>query len=634
MRREIYLRRTDLENGLDAYFRELKKAGFFSDDVENVLTVESLGRVTAMPIYAKRNVPHYTSAAMDGIALRSSSTFGASEASPIVLEKGKDFTFVNTGDPIPDGFDAVLMIEKVRVIDRDKVMIFEPVFPTNDIRPIGEDVTVGEMIVTRYHKIEHYDIPLFLAAGVFEIPVIRKMKALVIPTGDEIVPPNDVISGGKIPETNGSMVKAFLVENDVEADVHSVVADNPERLEKILKRSVETYDMVFTIAGSSAGSKDYTYRVIGKLGKLVVHGMNIKPGKPVILSVMGRKPVIGLPGFPVSLDIVLQKVVKSLILRKYKTFEKIELRTSAVSSVRMSSSISEKEYVRGALAQVDGKVIFSPLKRGAANLISLTRHDALLTIEKGKAVVDEGEKVIVDYNGTDLEKKILVVGSHDILIDVLADLVKTRDHEIVLSSSSVGSMGGIIAISKGYAHLAGTHLFDPETGEYNIPYVKKFMTSYILVNMSYRIQGLMLRKGNPKNIRGLEDLTRDDVIFVNRQKASGTRVLLDYLLRKEGINPSEIKGYCTEEISHMNVAVKVKEGLADAGMGIESAARVMDLDFIPMVKERYDLLVEKSFFESKIFKEIMEILKSEEFKRVAERIGGYDLSKSGTVIKS
>ncbi len=633
MKRKIYLKKMDLEDGLEEFMEVLESEGFFEVESEIIETVDALGRITAKAIHARRSVPHYTSAAMDGIALRSESSYGASETSPKILRKGEDFVFVNTGDPIPAGFDAVLMIEKVKVLNDDEVMIFEPVFPGNDLRPIGEDVAAGEMILTRYRRIEHHDIPLLLAAGVFEIEVLKKLRAAVIPTGDEIVPPFEAIRSGAIPETNGPMTTAFLKEMNVEATLVDVVKDDPELIRKAIESAVEKSDIVFTIAGSSAGSKDYTYRVLEDIGKVVVHGMNIKPGKPVILAVVYGKPVIGLPGFPVSLEIVLQNVVKPLILRKYRTVEKIPRTVKAVSSVRMTSSISEKEYIRGTVGKVRGRVVFSPLKRGAANLVSLTRHDAMLIVEKGKMVVDEDEEVEVLFRGGDLERKILVVGSHDVLIDILADLLKERDYRIQLSSSSVGSMGAIIAVSRGYAHMGGTHLLDPETGEYNIPYIERVTKDYILVNMSFRIQGLIVQKGNPKGIKGLEDLVREDVRFVNRQKASGTRVLLDHMLKKMGIDPSSIKGYESEEISHMNLAVKIKEGLADVGMGIESVARILDLDFIPLAKERYDLIVEKSFAESDLFKAVLDVLRSEDFKRAAEEIGGYDLSMSGRVMR-
>ena len=634
MRRKIYLRKRDLEDGKREYFEELERAGFFEDEIEIIRTIDSLKRVTAKPIYALRSVPHYTSAAMDGIAVRSEITIGASETSPKILKEGEDFIFVNTGDPVLEPYDAVIMIEKVRVLEDGRVMIFEPVFPMNDLRPIGEDVTAGEMIVTRYHEIEHYDIPLLLAAGVFEVPVLKKMKAVVIPTGDEIVSPESDLRGGKIPETNGSMTVSFLKENGVDATLEDPVRDDPKSIREAILKALESHDLVFTIAGSSAGSKDYTYRVLEDLGKVVVHGLNIKPGKPVILAVVNGKPVIGLPGFPVSLEVVLQNVVKDLIMRKYKKVEKTPKKLKAISSTRMSSSISEDEFIRGVVARVEGKTVFSPLKRGAANLISLTRHDSILIVKKGKVVVDEGEEIEVEYKDGDLEGKILVVGSHDVLMDVLADLLKKRDYRIRLSSSNVGSMGGIIAVSKGYAHMGGTHLLDPQTGEYNIPYIEKITKDYVLVNMSYRIQGLIVQKGNPKRIKGIEDLAREDVRFINRQKASGTRMLLDYLLRKHGVDPSKIRGYEIEEISHMGLAIKIKSGMADVGLGIESVARILDLDFIPIAKERYDLIVNKRFFESEVFEMVMEVLKSEDFKREAERIGGYDLSESGRVIVS
>ena len=634
MRRKIYLKKRDLEDGKREYFEELEKAGFFENEVEAVKTIDSLERVTAEPVYALRSVPHYTSAAMDGIAVRSEVTIGASETSPKILKEGEDFIFVNTGDPVLEPYDAVIMIEKVRVLEDGKAMIFEPVFPMNDLRPIGEDVTAGEMIVTRYHEIEHYDIPLFLAAGVFEVPVLKKLKAVVIPTGDEIVSPESDLSGGKIPETNGSMTVSFLRENGVDAILKDPVKDDPELIKEAISESLKSFDIVFTIAGSSAGSKDYTYGVLEEMGKVVVHGLNIKPGKPVILAIVDGKPVIGLPGFPVSLEVVLQNVVKDLIMRKYKKVEKIPKKLKAISSTRISSSISEDEFIRGVVAKVEGKTVFSPLKRGAANLISLTRHDSILIVEKGRVVVDEGEEIEVDYKGGDLEGKILVVGSHDVLMDVLADLLRKRDYRIRISSSNVGSMGGIIAVSKGYAHMGGTHLLDPQTGEYNIPYIEKITKDYVLVNMSYRIQGLIVQKGNPKGIKGIEDLAREDIRFINRQKASGTRMLLDHLLKEYGIAPSKINGYEIEEISHLGLAIKIKSGMADVGLGIESVARILDLDFIPIAKERYDLIVNKRFFESEVFKMVMEVLKSEEFRKEAEKIGGYDLSESGRVIVS
>jgi putative molybdopterin biosynthesis protein len=228
----------------------------------------------------------------------------------------------------------------------------------------------------------------------------------------------------------------------------------------------------------------------------------------------------------------------------------------------------------------------------------------------------------------------MVMGSHDILMDVLADLIKKHDYRLELNSSNVGSMGGIIAVSRGYAHMGGTHLLDSESGEYNVPYIEKITKDYVLVNMSYRTQGLIVQKGNPKGIRGIEDLARKDIRFINRQKSSGTRVLLDYLLKKSGVRSEEISGYEVEEISHMNLAVKIKYGMADVGMGIEAVARILDLDFIPVAKERYDLILSKDFSRSDVFETIIEILRSDEFRKIADEIGGYDLSDSGKVIIS
>ncbi|WP_206076362.1 substrate-binding domain-containing protein [Marinitoga lauensis] len=217
------------------------------------------------------------------------------------------------------------------------------------------------------------------------------------------------------------------------------------------------------------------------------------------------------------------------------------------------------------------------------------------------------------------------------LIDILADLIKKYDKDINLISANVGSLGGILSIAKGYSHMAGMHLLDPETGEYNIPYIKEYMDEFRLMNLSYREQGFIVQKGNPKNIKDFKDLTKDVIRYINRQKTAGTRILLDYYLDKYGLSPKDIHGYSDEEYSHVNLALKIKKDMADVGLGIKAAANIYDLDFIPVAHERYDLLIHESFLNDKRFEMIMNIITSKEFKKKAEELGGYSLKDTGKI---
>jgi putative molybdopterin biosynthesis protein len=235
----------------------------------------------------------------------------------------------------------------------------------------------------------------------------------------------------------------------------------------------------------------------------------------------------------------------------------------------------------------------------------------------------------------DIENTIVCIGSHDNALDLLANILKKRYPKFSLSSAHVGSMGGLIALKKDEAHLAGTHLLDEETGEYNVPFIKRLLADkkILLVNLVYREQGLLVLKGNPKNIRGFEDLTRPDVVFVNRQPGAGTRLLTDKCLRDLGIHPKDIKGYEREEYTHMGVASAVLTGVADTGLAILASAMALGLDFIPVAKERYDLAIPREFYETEILQYLLEIIREDaEFKKMVVELGGYDISDMGKVM--
>ncbi|GAB6189464.1 molybdopterin biosynthesis protein [Marinitoga arctica] len=633
MKRRFYLNKKDLKEALDNYFDKIKTY-FKNDKIEVINTREAMNRVTAKPIIAKENVPSYNSSAMDGIEVISKKTYGANESNPIILKKDEDFKYINTGYPIDHPYDSVIMIENVEIIDDEHVKIRNSVFPYKDVRKVGEDICAGEMLFTRYHTLTSSDISFLMMAGIFKIPVIKKIKILLIPTGNEIVKPEEKTKEFQIPETNSLMIKNYLEQFNAEVDVNDILPDDENIISNIIENKINDYDLILLNAGSSAGSKDFTFHVINKLGEVVIHGINIKPGKPAILGIIDEKPVIGLPGFPVSCNIILEDIVKPLILNKSKMeiYYNNEV-INGISAKRIHSSITEKEYLRVGVGKVENNYIAVPLKRGAANISAISKQDGVVYIEKGVEVIEDGEEINIYLKRSKkvVDNNILVIGSHDLLIDLLADMIKKYEKNINLVSANVGSLGGILAVLKGYTHMAGMHLLNPETGEYNIPYIKEYLDEFRLMNLSYREQGFIVQKGNPKNIKDFTDLTKEGIRYINRQKTAGTRILLDYYLDKYKISSKNIHGYSDEEYSHVNLALKIKKDMADVGLGIKAAANIYDLDFIPIAYERYDLLIHESFISDKRFDIIVNIITSKEFKEKAEELGGYLLKDTGKI---
>lgn len=630
--RKIYLKKMDLDRALELYLSRLRETGFFQPRAEKIKVSEALDRVLARAVFALRSVPHYNSAAVDGIAVRSSDTVQASKHAPKRLDRDH-FAIVNTGQPIPEGFDAVIMIEDVHFLEDGSVEILEPVPSFHNVRTIGEDVVEYDMLFCRYHRLAPQDLSLLLAAGVFEVEVVKKPECVVVPTGDEIVDPSSELKEGSIPETNSILVKAFLERLGASVKVHDPLGDDPTKLASALQELLPTHDLVLFIGGSSAGQKDYVYRVLEKHGEVLVHGLSIRPGKPTILAIVEEKPVIGLPGFPASCFTVLERVVKPILQAWYRSSESDEDFLEAEVATRMFSSVGDDEFVRVMLAKVKDRYVCVPLKRGAATMSSLTKMDGTIVVPKGQEVIDEGKKVqvLLTASRKRIDNTVLFVGSNDPLIDRLSDLLIERG--LNLSVVNVGSLGGVRAIAKSYAHLAGVHLFDSESETYNLPFLRKMMKHFVLVKFVKRLQGLVVQKGNPKSIKSLHDLARKDVKFVNRQKASGTRILLDYYLSKLGIDPRQINGYDKEELTHAAVALKIKRNLADVGLAVSYVAQLMDLDFVPLCWEEYDLLVLPEFLKDERFGIILDVMASSDFKNVVSESSGYDISDLGRVVE-
>ncbi|HEX2945497.1 MAG TPA: molybdopterin biosynthesis protein [Clostridia bacterium] len=627
-----YLENIELEEAIKTYTAAIKSEGY-SLKPEEISVGKSLGRMTSEAVFAKISSPHYNACAMDGIALFAKSTFGATETTPVILKEGEDYERVDTGDPLPERFDSVVMIEDVIENGAGTVKLIDAASPWQNIRQIGEDICASEMIVPSNTVIGPAMIGAMLAGGVLTVMVWKKPVVGLIPTGDEIVSPTDNPGKGEIIEFNSSIFSAMLENWGAEVKVYGIVPDRFPLIKEAVQKAAAECDMVVLNAGSSAGREDFSSRAVTESGRLITHGIAIRPGKPAILGIVNGRPIVGVPGYPVSGIIVMDRLFKRVLESLMHVEHHEGVMANAVLSRKIVSSLKYKEFVRMKLGAVDGKLIATPLNRGAGVVTSFVKADGLMEIPINSEGYEAGREVDVELlrDRGEIENTLVVTGSHDPLIDLVSDLLRRKHTGEYIASSHVGSMGGITAVRRGEAHLAGIHLLDEETGGYNESYINKYLSTekIFLIRCVKRIQGLMIAKGNPKNIKDFEDIAREGISYVNRQKGSGTRVLLNYLLKKKGMASGSIYGYDREEFTHMSVAALVASGSADAGMGIYSAAHAYDLDFIPVCEEQYDFIMPVRFTELEIVKHFISILESSEFKAELDRMGGYRLDKPG-----
>lgn len=603
---------------------------------EKVPVGEALGRVTSGAVFSQTSLPLYPVAAMDGIAVKACETFPANDQNPLILTRQVNYLVVDTGDPLPEGFDAVIKIEDIQVLDEDRLEILSPAAPGQHVRPVGEDVVVGEIIVPAYHILQPPDLGAILAGGETDVEVLAKPRVSIIPTGDELVSPGSKPQKGEIIEFNGTVIASYLREWGAEPVIWPIVRDDFAQLKQALQEALESSEMVILNAGSSAGRDDYTVHVLEALGEVLVHGVATRPGKPVILGIARDKPVLGLPGYPVSAYLALEWFARPLLYKYYRQPEPKRPRLRVKLGRRVVSDLGSEEFVRMTVGHIDGRYLANPLNRGAGVTMSLVRADGLLVIPAESLGYEQGEEVEVELFRPERELKntLVAVGSHDLALDFLATAIRKVNPELRLSSSHVGSMGGIIAMKKREAHFAGVHLFDSETGDYNISYVKKYFSNedMLLVNLVYRMQGWLVAKGNPIGIKSIKDLIANKALFINRQKGAGTRLLFDYLLQQEGFGPANVYGYNREEYSHLNVAAAIASGTAQVGLGIFSAARAYDLDFIPVGEERYDLLLTRAFYESPLGRTLLQVVADPQFQQEVEAMGGYSMRDAGKVV--
>ncbi len=633
--RKIYLENTPLEEALDNFFSALKRRGLSQLPGETIKVEDAQDRVTKKPVFARISSPHYHASAMDGVAVRAGDTHGASLRNPKTLKVPQEAVLVDTGAPLPRGKNAVIMIEDINWVGQEKVEILEPTSPWQHVRTIGEDLVASELIVSAGHQLRPVDIGAILAGGITHIEVEPCPEIAIVPTGTELVEPGSELKPGQVIEFNSRVLKGLIEEWGGKAYKEEKLDDEYQQIAQKIEALSTKNDLVIINAGSSAGAHDYTYQAIQKKGEVVTHGVAIRPGKPVVLGIVNDTPVIGVPGYPVSAVLAMELFVKPLLYNWRNQQVPEQEQVQAKISRRVTSSFNAREYLRVKSGKVNGEFVATPLGRGAGMIMSLVHADGMVVIPQMKEGLEKGEGVTVYLNRTrkQVENTVVAIGSHDISLDLLANEFYLNYPPFSLSSAHTGSMGGLMALKRGEAHLSGIHLLDVETGEYNWPYVQKYLApeDHMMVNLAYRQQGLIVSAANPKGIKSIEDLSREDIRFVNRQKGAGTRMLLDYELSKLDITSDQVFGYDWEEVSHLAVAAAVKGGTADCGIGIQAAANALNLDFIPITMEKYDLVLPRKFWDWEGIQNILRALNSDSFKKAAERLPGYDFSECGEI---
>jgi putative molybdopterin biosynthesis protein len=637
-KRHVYLELKSLEEARRIFLSRFDPAGWMG--MEQVPTEEALDRVTAAPVFARLSSPAYHAAAMDGIAVQAEDTYGASQDAPRTLELGRSAFELNTGHPRPEGTNAVIMVEYVEPLAGDRVRIEAAAYPWQHVRRVGEDIVATEMVIPQNTRLGPYELGAVVASGHGRVAVKKKPRVHVIPTGSELVSIQDMKGApqpGQIVEYNSIMLQAMIRRAGGEPVVMAIVPDDyPAILEAVRRAAQDGTDLIIVNAGSSAGSEDYTATVCAELGEVLVHGVTIMPGKPTILGVALGRPFIGNPGYPVSAVISFEQFAEPLLARLLGVLPEERLKMTVTPSQAFPSRLGLEEFLRVKLGRIGKEIVAVPLPRGAGSITTLTRADGIIRIPAESEGVGTEERVEAELlrPPAQIEGTLVAIGSHDNTLDLLADFMRRKDPTVTLSSANAGSLGGLLTLKRGFSHLAGSHLLDTRTGEYNVSYLREHLTGVPLrlVNFVYRDQGFLVPKGNPKKILGFGDLVRDDVVLVNRQLGSGTRILLDYHLKQEGLDPARIAGYEREEFTHMAVAVDVLSGRADVGVGIYAAARALDLDFVPVTTERYDLVIPERFWEDPKIKVLLEVLKDETFRAAVAALGGYGVQQMGEVL--
>ena len=619
--------------------------------IERITIEHTVGRVLAHDVTAKVDSPPFDRSEVDGYAVRSKSTYGAEEDKPVTLKiigesaVGKipkievelgEAVSIATGAPIPRNSNAVVMIEYSKKTE-DSVTIYRSVVPGENVAQTGSDVMVGDLTLKRGTIISPREVGVLTATGHFEVAVYRKPSIAIFSTGNELVPVTSKLEPGKIFDVNGPTIKSMIEEMGAKADYLGILPDNYESLRSRIDEAISQYDMILTSGSTSAGLGDMIYRVFQNIGEpgVLVHGLRIRPGKPTVAAVAKGKALIGLPGFPVSAMIAFTALVKPLILQ-LQGLKQTDSGPEVTGKIafRIETGRGARYYIPVNLVESQDGYAAYPLFGGSGAISTLSLADGYVQVPEKKEFVDEGEEVQVRLLSRNLKlAELNIIGSNCPGIDLIIEL----SGRPITKQVNVGSTAGWKAVEKGEADIAGTHLLDEETMTYNIKFMQKYDLHgrAILVRGYSRRHGLIVSKGNPKHIEDFKDLLRKNVLFINRNKGSGTRAFIDQNLGKLDNDPeNNVRGYTYEARTHSAVAAAVSQGRADAGIAIEIFADAYNLDFIPLGEEIFDFLIPKQKIDKPSVQEFLRVLRSASFaEKLPLRLRGYNtLPETGKVV--
>jgi len=610
---------------------------------EAVLLTNAIGRVLAIDVSSNVDVPGFDRASMDGFAINAEEIFNADEQHPVQLkvvgnvEAGDsaphkinraESVEIATGAPVPIGANAIVMVEFTKRIAND-VQIFKPVSVGENVTPAGSDIMTGELLLRKSQLIGPREVGLLAAAGVDEIRVFSKPRVAIFSSGNELIKPGERLDFAKLYDINGPTIAAGVTECGGTPRFHGILPDDYTVIRDQLRSALEESDIVISSGSTSSGPGDLIYKVIEELGEpgIIVHGLSLKPGKPVVVGLAGNKPIFGLPGYPTSALMIFHILVAPIIRQLAQTTETETTTIHATVPMKFFKARGRRELLPVQLiSQPDGSFSAYPMLSGSGAVSSFSLADGFVDLPETQEFLEEGETVNVELFGKNLiPPSLVVIGSHCVGVDILFTLLREHDRSFLGRTINVGSVGGFHAAKRGEADVAGVHLVD-ENGEYNVSYMQTYgvENSTILLRGYDREQGLILQRGNPKSIKGFKDLLRKDVTFINRNRGSGTRLLIDkylvQLAQSTNTDPSklaaQIQGYTHEGKSHSAVAAAIRNRRADVGFGIRSVTG--ELDFIKTDDEHYDFLIPKSRENKESVKQFIKLLKSAEFSQVLE----------------
>ncbi|MGC9148302.1 MAG: molybdopterin biosynthesis protein [Sulfolobales archaeon] len=645
----IFHNLVSVEEAIEILYRTFLDLGF--PRIREVDITDSLGKILAEDIYSRKDYPPFDRSIVDGYAVRSVDVAGANELEPVELSvigkievgelptielRERSAVEISTGAIIPRGADSVVMSEYTKRIG-DKIYILKGTYSGENISQAGSDISIGDLVIRKGSVITPRELAALIASGIKRVKIYEPLKISVFSTGAELVYPGEELAPGKIYDINGLTIVALLRELGLEASYHGILGDDYRLIYDSISSALEKNDVVVTSGGTSAGYRDLVYRIFRDLGgEILLHGLRTKPGKPTVVAKVKNRLLIGLPGFPFSAVMILLRVIKPAILRIYGIDERRDIIRAKVP-YRIEAGRGLREFIPVALVEREDHIVAYPLMLGSGSVMNLVLSEGFVEVPEDREYLDESETVDVILISSKIQvPEIYFIGSHCLGVDLLLDSAGLKNSKRIF----IGSLGGWYAVKRGDADIAGTHLLDEESREYNIHMIDRMNLRgrvYVVRGYARRI-GFIVKKNNPKNIKGFKDLLREDVIFINRNKGSGVRTYTDMMLREligEEDPTKYIKGYTYEAKTHTAVAAAVVMGRADVGIAIEAVVDLYkDLEFIPLTEEIYDFVIPYDRFDKKPIQGILDTLRSDMFRNKLERrLRGYrSLKETGSVI--